>query len=167
MPNALPLFRTIRTRVITIAQILAIATVAAAPLRMAHAESPSTTSAKQVIQLTAGLHLIQAEVADTPALRQQGLMHRKGLRPNSGMLFVFDEKAGHCFWMKNTPLPLTIAFLADNGEIVNLADMQPHSEQNHCPRAPIRYALEMQQGWFQQRGIKPGTAIGGLPQQLR
>jgi uncharacterized membrane protein (UPF0127 family) len=125
----------------------------------AHAAPPT-----RVVQLNAGMHLIHAELADTPDTRQQGLMHRESLRPNSGMLFVFEEKAGHCFWMKNTPLPLTIAFLADNGTIVNLADMQPRSEQNHCPRAAVRYALEMPQGWFRERGITAGATIGGLPQ---
>lgn len=163
MPNTLPLFRTIRARAVTIVRVFIAATVAVT-LHTAYAEPPSAESSNHVIQLTAGLHLIQAEVADTPPVRQQGLMHRTALRPNSGMLFVFDEKAGHCFWMKNTPLPLTIAFLADDGTIVNLADMQPLSEQHHCPRARIRYALEMEQGWFQQRGIAPGAIIGGLPQ---
>ena len=84
---------------------------------------------------------------------------------NAGMLFVFEQKAGHCFWMKNTELPLSIAFLADDGTIVNIEDMRPHSEDNHCPKAAIRYALEMNQGWFAQKGIKAGAKIGGLPAQ--
>ncbi len=114
-------------------------------------------------QLNVGMHLIHAEVADTPESRQQGLMYRKSLRQNAGMLFIFNEKAGHCFWMKNTPLPLSIAFLSDDGTIVNIADMQPHSESNHCPKVAVRYALEMQQGWFAQRGVTAGAKIDGLP----
>ncbi|HVL07871.1 MAG TPA: DUF192 domain-containing protein [Burkholderiaceae bacterium] len=143
---------------------LACAALVACAASAVHPTQAQAAPPARVVQLNAGMHLIHAELADTPDTRQQGLMHRQSLRPNSGMLFVFEEKAGHCFWMKNTPLPLTIAFLADNGTIVNLADMQPQSEQNHCPRAAVRYALEMQQGWFRERGITAGATIGGLPQ---
>ncbi|MGO4763366.1 DUF192 domain-containing protein [Cupriavidus sp. 2KB_3] len=121
-------------------------------------------SALPVIPLTAGMYAIQAEVAASPEARERGLMYRKTMPANAGMLFVFDEKAGHCFWMKNTNLPLSIAFLADDGSIVNIEDMAPQSEDNHCPRAAVRYALEMNKGWFAQKGIKPGAKIGGLPQ---
>ncbi|MGN8554261.1 UNVERIFIED_CONTAM: DUF192 domain-containing protein [Microbacterium sp. SLM126] len=107
---------------------------------------------------------IQAEVAGTPEARERGLMYRKSMPANAGMLFVFEEKAGHCFWMRNTNLPLSIAFLADDGSIVNIEDMKPQTEDNHCPRAAVRYALEMNKGWFAQKGIKPGAKIGGLPQ---
>lgn len=116
-----------------------------------------------VVPLTAGMYAIQAEVAADDASRQQGLMFRKNMPANAGMLFVLEEKAGHCFWMKNTELPLSIAFLADDGTIVNIEDMQPHSEDNHCPKAAVRYALEMNQGWFAQKGIRAGAKIGGLP----
>lgn len=116
-----------------------------------------------VVPLTAGMYAIQAEVAANDAAREQGLMFRKSMPPNAGMLFVFEEKAGHCFWMKNTDLPLSIAFLADDGTIVNIEDMKPHTEDNHCPKAAVRYALEMNQGWFAQKGIRPGAKIGGLP----
>ncbi len=117
-----------------------------------------------VAPLTAGMYAIQAEVAATPAAREQGLMYRKSMAPNAGMLFVFEQKAGHCFWMRNTELPLSIAFLADDGTIVNIEDMAPRTENNHCPKAAIRYALEMNRGWFAQKGIKAGAKIGGLPQ---
>ncbi|TWG85772.1 hypothetical protein L602_002300000520 [Cupriavidus gilardii J11] len=116
-----------------------------------------------VVPLTAGMYAIQAEVAADPQTRQQGLMFRKTMPANAGMLFIFEQKAGHCFWMKNTELPLSIAFLADDGTIVNIEDMQPHSEDNHCPKAAVRYALEMNQGWFAQKGIRAGAKIGGLP----
>ena len=109
--------------------------------------------------LQAGIHRIKAEVADTPAERSRGLMMRKSLQPNSGMLFEFERAAAHCFWMKNTLIPLTIAFLDDDGTIVTLADMQPHDESSHCPAKPVRRALEMEQGWFKAKGLKVGDRI--------
>jgi uncharacterized membrane protein (UPF0127 family) len=89
-------------------------------------------------------------------------MHRKSLAANAGMLFVFDGAALHCMWMKNTYIPLSVAFVDDQGTILNIADMQPHSEQSHCAVRPALYALEMTRGWFAQRGIKPGMKLGGL-----
>ena len=109
--------------------------------------------------LQAGIHRIKAEVADTPAERSRGLMMRKSLQPNSGMLFEFERAAVHCFWMKNTLIPLTIAFLDEDGTIVTLADMQPHDESSHCPAKPVRRALEMEQGWFKAKGLKVGDRI--------
>lgn len=113
--------------------------------------------------LTAGMHLIQAQVASTPEQRATGLMHRREMPANEGMLFVFEQPAGQCFWMKNTLLPLTAAFVADDGRIVNLADMQPQTLDSHCSAQPVRYVLEMNQGWFAKRGIQAGSKIGGLP----
>ena len=115
------------------------------------------------IRLNAGMHLINAEVAQTPAQRQIGLMHRPTMPANDGMLFIFEERGMHCFWMKNTLLPLAIAFVADDGSIVNIAEMQAGSEASHCPRQPVRYALEMNQGWFAKRGFKAGARIDGGP----
>ena len=108
------------------------------------------------------MHIIRAEVAADFPTRAQGLMHRKSLGQNDGMLFVFDEAAIHCMWMKNTLIPLSVAFLDERGAIINIADMRPHSEQSHCAAQPARYALEMNRGWFAQRGIKPGVQLGGL-----
>lgn len=101
-----------------------------------------------IIELKAGMYRIEAELADTPAARQTGLMYRTFMPTNTGMLFVFPEKAIHCFWMRNTKLPLTIAFIDDDGKIVNLSDMEPETQNNHCPRGPVRFALEMNQKWF-------------------
>ena len=115
------------------------------------------------IQLGAGMHLIQAEVARTPAQRQIGLMNRPTMGPNEGMLFVFEAPAQQCFWMKNTLLPLSIAFLADDGTVVNIEDMLPQALDSHCSRQAVRYALEMNQGWFAKRGVKPGTRLTGAP----
>jgi uncharacterized protein len=114
-------------------------------------------------QLSAGIHVIRAEVAADFTTRMTGLMHRKSLPPNGGMLFIFDEESIHCMWMKNTLIPLSVAFIDDQGAIVNIADMEPHSEQSHCATTPARYALEMNRGWFAARGIKPGSRIGGIP----
>lgn len=115
-----------------------------------------------VIRLTAGLHVIQAEVAADLTTRAQGLMHRKSLAQNAGMLFVFDESAIQCMWMKNTYIPLSVAFLDERGTILNIEDMTPHSEESHCSRRPARLALEVNRGWFAERGIKPGMTLGGL-----
>lgn len=115
------------------------------------------------ITLQAGMHNIQAEVARTPLQTQTGLMFRREMAPHAGMLFVFDGLAPRCFWMKNTLLPLSIAFIADDGRIVNIADMQPQSEQSHCAAQPVRFALEMNQGWFAKRGIKDGFKLKGAP----
>ena len=118
-----------------------------------------------IIELKAGMYRIEAEIADTPAARQTGLMYRTFMPTNTGMLFVFPEKAIHCFWMRNTKLPLTIAFIDDDGKIVNLSDMEPETQNNHCPRGPVRFALEMNQKWFTQRALGPGTVITGLPKR--
>ena len=112
--------------------------------------------------LQAGIHRIKAEVADSPLERSRGLMLRTSLQANSGMLFVFENTAMHCFWMKNTLIPLSIAFLDDDGTVVTLADMQPHDESSNCPSKPVRWALEMDQGWFKAKGIRQGDKIGGL-----
>jgi len=124
--------------------------------------APALAQELPVVQLSAGLHLIRAEVAADYPSRGRGLMHRKSLGANAGMLFVFDQAAIHCMWMKNTYVPLSVAFLDEHGAIINIADMQPHSEQSHCATRPSVYALEMAQGWFAQRGIKPGARLGGL-----
>jgi uncharacterized membrane protein (UPF0127 family) len=115
------------------------------------------------IPLTAGMHVIQAEVAASPQERAIGLMHRKSMPANNGMLFVFEEAQPQCFWMKNTLLPLSIAFLDDAGQVVNIADMKPLDESSHCSAKPVRFALEMNQGWFAKRGIKAGSKLGGQP----
>lgn len=115
------------------------------------------------ITLKAGMHNIRAQVAATFEQRQTGLMFRREMPAHEGMLFVFEEPSQQCFWMRNTLIPLTIAFLADDGTIVNLADMQPLSEQSHCSKAAVRYALEMNLGWFAKRSIKPGYRLVGPP----
>ena len=117
------------------------------------------------IELKTGIYRIQAELADTPKSREVGLMNRTGMPMNSGMLFVFEQKAGHCFWMNNTKIPLSIAFIADDGKIVNIEEMQAETTNNHCPKAAVRYALEMNKQWFSDRVIIPGSVITGLPRK--
>ena len=114
------------------------------------------------LQLNVGIHLIQAELANTFETRMTGLMHRKQLGANSGMLFVFPDVAPHCMWMKNTLVPLSVAFIDERGVILNIADMQPQTEESHCATAPARFALEMNQGWFAAKGIKPGARLSGI-----
>jgi uncharacterized membrane protein (UPF0127 family) len=116
-----------------------------------------------VISLTAGIHVIKAEVATREAERQQGLMFREKMGPNEGMVFQFEAPASVCMWMKNTFIPLSVAFIDNNGKIINIEEMQPHSTDSHCAKKPARYALEMNRGWFKQKNIKPGSVIEGLP----
>lgn len=119
------------------------------------------------IALNAGLYVIRAEVVDTPETRARGLMYRESMPANHGMLFVFSFAEQQCFWMKNTLIPLSIAFLDDQGVIVNIADMKPQTENSHCSAQPVRYALEMNQGWFATRHIRPGFKISGLEKAPR
>jgi len=113
------------------------------------------------LQLLAGDHAIDARVARTPEQRALGLMHRAEMEPNEGMLFICDERAVQSFWMKDTPLPLSIAFLEEDGTIVHVGDMEPHSLEGHACEHPVRYVLEMPQGWFRERGIGPGVRVEG------
>ncbi len=115
-----------------------------------------------VMRLTAGVHLIRAEVAVNDDTRSRGLMFRESLEPNQGMLFVFDYPGAHCMWMRNTLIPLSVAFIGADGTIVNIADMKPKDETTHCAQRAVPFALEMEKGWFAARGIKPGQKIGGI-----
>ena len=111
--------------------------------------------------LMAGMYRIDAQVASTNAQRQIGLMHRQEMPQHEGMLFVFEQPAVQCFWMKNTLIPLTAAFVTDDGTIANLADMKPLDETSHCSARPVRYVLEMNQGWFAAKHLKAGNKLGG------
>jgi len=115
-----------------------------------------------VLELSAGIHLIRAEVAYTFETRAQGLMFRKHLGANEGMFFVFPQSELHCMWMKNTLIPLSVAFVDEKGKIVSISDMRPQSETSHCAAAPAKFALEMPAGWFATKGITSGTTIQGL-----
>ncbi|MBC7681362.1 MAG: DUF192 domain-containing protein [Ferruginibacter sp.] len=113
--------------------------------------------------LTASIYQIDTQLALTPEQREIGLMFRRDMPQQEGMLFVFEQPGTQCFWMKNTMLPLTAAFLDDSGVIVNLADMKPQTTDSHCSTKPVRYVLEMNVGWFASKGIKAGSKLGGKP----
>jgi uncharacterized membrane protein (UPF0127 family) len=129
---------------------------------LALAAAPALAQELPAVQLRAGMHLIRAEVAADYETRGRGLMHRKSLAQNAGMVFRFDQPSIQCMWMKNTLIPLSVAFLDEKGTVINIADMQPHSEQSHCSAQPALYALEMTRGWFAERGIKAGSRLAGL-----
>ncbi len=127
----------------------------------AAAQEPQTDLPR--VKLSAGMYLIDAQVAQSPEQREIGLMFRRELPQNEGMLFVFEQPSEQCFWMRNTLIPLTAAFVADDGTVVNLVDMKPRTLDSHCSSKPVRYVLEMNQGWFTRKGIKAGSRLGGPP----
>jgi uncharacterized membrane protein (UPF0127 family) len=147
--------RLVRALACTLAFLLA----APALLPRAAAQAVRAQAPLPISTLQAGIHLIKAEVAADAGSRATGLMFRESLAPNHGMLFVFPEKAGHCFWMRNTLIALSIAFLDDDGSIVNIEDMAPRTETSHCPARAVKFALEMEQGWVAKRGIAPGAKL--------
>ena len=118
-------------------------------------------------KLSAGMYLIDTQVAATPEQREIGLMHRASMPQGEGMLFVFERPGEQCFWMKNTLLALTAAFVADDGTIVNLEDMKPQTLTSHCSKKPVRFVLEMNQSWFEKKGIKAGAKLGGEPFRIQ
>ena len=114
------------------------------------------------VRLQMGRHALTAEVAATAEQQQTGLMNRRSLAANHGMVFVFAQTQPVCMWMKNTLIPLSVAFITAQGRIVNIADMQPQTEDVHCAQTEVRYALEAPLHWFAQRGIRPGMSVLGL-----
>ena len=126
---------------------------------LACAQSPQMDLPR--VKLSAGMHQIDAQVAATSEQRSTGLMFRKEMPQHEGMIFVFEQPSVQCFWMKNTLLPLTAAFVRDDGTIVNLADMKPQTTDSHCSSGPVRFVLEMNQGWFAKKGIKAGSRLTG------
>ena len=122
---------------------------------LAHGELPQ-------VNLSAGIHVVRAEVANTNESRAQGLMFRKALGPNEGMLFVFQQDEAYCMWMKNTLIPLSVAFIDAKGMIVSIHEMSPRTENSHCAASAARYALEMNAGWYRAKGIQRGMRITGI-----
>jgi uncharacterized membrane protein (UPF0127 family) len=141
------------------ASLLAGLVLASAPLLSQAQGEPQTRLART--RLGAGMHLIDTQLAQTPEQRQIGLMWRKDLPQSEGMLFVFEQPSVQCFWMRNTLTALTAAFVEDDGTIVNLEDMKPQSDDSHCSTKPVRFVLEMNQGWFKKRGIQAGFKLTG------
>lgn len=137
---------------------LAAAFLAFAGLALAQAKLP-------VAQVKVAGHALRVEVASTVEQRMKGLMFREKLGGNEGMLFLFDEPAYHAMWMKNTPLPLSVAFVDGEGRILNILDMEPQTLDQHAAAGPAVYAIETNKGWFAQRRIKPGDKVAGLPKR--
>ncbi len=149
----------------------AFSTFAATILALATMAANADTSTQEITKfptttLTAGMHVIHAEVATSKEEQAQGLMFRKKMGTNEGMVFVFKAPATVCMWMKDTLLPLSVAFIGADGTITNIEDMAPQTTDSHCSKKPIRYALEMNQGWFKKRNIRPGSTIFGLPSYM-
>ena len=138
-----------KTYLLAVIACLALGTVHAAEL-------PTAT-------LTIGTHKLTAEIATTPDQRSVGLMNRFSLKPDHGMLFIFEKNEPLAFWMRNTYIPLSIAFIAPDGRIVNIEDMKPQTDESHWSKGPALYALEMKKGWFAERGIGPGAIVKGIP----
>ena len=143
-------------RLLAAATLLALSAAAAGAQEQAQINLPR-------VKLQAGMHQIDAQLALTPDQRQIGLMYRAEMPQHEGMLFVFEQASPQCFWMKNTLLPLTAAFVADDGTIVNLVDMKPQTTDSHCSAKPVRFVLEMNQGWFAKKAIKAGFRLSGKP----
>lgn len=118
--------------------------------------------AQQSLELTAGIYRIRAELANTDESRAEGLMHRKSMPVNNGMLFVFNREARYCMWMHDTLMPLSVAFLDGQGRIINVEEMQPQTENTHCATKPAKFALEMNAAWFKRRGLGVGTIVAGI-----
>jgi len=135
--------------------------LALAALALSVAAQPSPQLQLPRTKLTAGMHVLDVQLAQTAEQRQIGLMWRKEMPQHEGMLFVFEQAATQCFWMRNTLIPLSAAFLADDGNIVNIADMKPQSDDSHCSEKPVRFVLEMNQGWFAKRQLKAGHKLAG------
>jgi uncharacterized protein len=131
-------------------------------LAIALAAGPALGAGLPTVELAINGHRLVAEIAATVPTRTTGLMNRFSLQPDHGMLFVFNEPQPLAFWMKNTYVPLSIAFIGTDGRILNIDDMAPRTEDTHPSRGLALYALEMKRGWFAERGIRPGDAVGGL-----
>ncbi len=130
-------------------------------VQTAHSQQDDQPQVLPTATLTAGIHTIKAMLAQTPQERQVGLMFRREMAANEGMLFVFEAAAPQCFWMKNTLLPLSAAFLDNEGRIINVEDMAPQTLDSHCSKKPARFVLEMHQGWFAKHGLKAGDKLRG------
>ncbi len=143
-----------RTRTLALALAMASLTLSVFAQQTPQLQLPRT-------KLSAGMHVLDVQLAQTNEQRQIGLMWRKEMPQHEGMLFVFEQPATQCFWMRNTLIPLSAAFVADDGTIVNIADMKPQSDDSHCSEKPVRYVLEMNVGWFAKRQLKAGYKLGG------
>lgn len=160
--QALPRFPNIASR-LALAQPWLAAIAWAVLLACPGANAQDGSALLSMVQLSAGIHLIHAELADNEAARMRGLMFRQTLAPNYGMLFVFDRADKHCMWMRNTLMPLSVAFIDASGSVVNIEEMKPQTDDSHCAQRPVRYALEMSAEWFRRHGVRAGDVLQGIP----
>jgi uncharacterized membrane protein (UPF0127 family) len=128
---------------------------------LAHAQKPQTSLPRAALSI--GMYRIDAQVATTSEQHATGLMFRTEMPQQEGMLFAFERPTQQCFWMKNTLIPLAVAFVADDGTIVNLDEMKAQTLNAHCSEKPVRYVLEMNTGWFAKKGLKAGNKLQGQP----
>lgn len=142
-----------------ITHFIFIVTLFFSSINMLYAQTPQTNL--ETMSLSAGLYRLNVQIASTFEQRQTGLMWRKSMPQNEGMLFIFEHPSIQCFWMKNTSIPLSAAFLQNDGTIVNIVDMPPFSTDSYCSSQPVRFVLEVNQGWFEQHGITAGNRISG------
>jgi len=120
-------------------------------------------TALETRQIKVASHALRVEVVVREPDRQKGLMFRDKLGQDRGMLFIFDEPAYHGMWMKNTLIPLSVAFIDAQGTILNILDMEPQTLDAHTSAGPSVYAIETNVGWFAARKIKAGDKVTGLP----
>lgn len=136
--------------------------LAAVALLLAALSAPADVAFKTA-RIKVGAHPLKVEVAASDPERSQGLMHREKLGNEDGMLFIFDEPGYHSMWMKNTLIPLSVAFVDAEGRILNILDMEPRTLDAHTAAGPARYAIETNKGWFAGKKIKAGDKVTGLP----
>jgi len=147
-----------KTAIMRLDRILAIGLLSMVVAFPALADNPL-----KVITLSVGKHPIRVEVVQKDEDRMKGLMFREKLGKNDGMLFIFDDPGYHSIWMKNTLIPLSVAFLDRDGVILNVEDMEPQTTDSHTAAGPATYAIETNKGWFAERKLKPGDKVTGLP----
>ena len=133
-----------------------------AELKASAVEAGQPQKGLPMLMLKAGKQTLKAQVAATDETRQTGLMHRTNMPPNEGMLFVFPQLGYHAMWMRNTLIPLSVAYLDDAGKIVSIHEMEALNETSHQAKGPARFALEMNAKWFSKHDVKVGDVIGGL-----
>jgi uncharacterized membrane protein (UPF0127 family) len=139
------------------------ARVLLAALLLAGALAAQADAPMRTTQIKVGAHPLKVEIAQTDPEREKGLMHRRSMGANDGMLFIFAEPAYHSMWMKNTLIPLSVAFVDSEGVILNILDMEPQTLDSHMSAGPSVYAIETNKGWFAQKKIKAGDRVTGLP----
>lgn len=142
---------------------LALACCVLAPLSSTPAWAQDQAQHLPTTTLGAGMYNIKAEVARTEQEHEIGLMFRTSMGNNEGMIFIFERAGQQCFWMKNTLIPLAVAFIADDGTVVNVDEMKAQTLDPHCSAKPVRFVLEMNTGWFTKHGVKAGSKLSGEP----